>query len=166
MRFTSKLIRGGLVALAAAPVFHYAASSQEATAKNTPASRFTADNKLQFPSELPRVDLPLRRRGMNYGRSASPNGPPVFDNVFVSPSAYQEFVETGCWPDQAVFVLEIRTAVSQGSITKRGQYQSDIVGLEVEVKDTKRLGEIQTAFCAYHQFDIRNTTCEYCGCEF
>ena len=86
---------------------------------------------------------------MNYGPSANPNGPPVFDNVFVSPSAYQEFVETGCWPDQAVFALEIRNAVSQGSITKRGEYQSDIVGLEVEVKDTRRLGEIQAA-CAYH----------------
>ena len=32
----------------------------------------------------------------------------MFDNVFVNPSAYKAFLETGTWPDQTILVLEVR----------------------------------------------------------
>jgi len=59
----------------------------------------------------------------------------MFDNVFVNPEAYKKFVETGSWPDKTVLVLEVRGAEGKGSINRKGNYQSTIMGLEVHVKD-------------------------------
>jgi hypothetical protein len=74
--------------------------------------------------------------GMTYGPAAG--GEPRFDNVFVSPSAYRRFVETGRWPDGTVFVLEVRLAESKGSINQGGHYQAGVAAVEVHVKDEKR----------------------------
>ena len=60
----------------------------------------------------------------------------MFDNVFVNPAAYREFLKTGTWPDKTVMVLEGRRAEQKVSINKRGRSQSAyLVGLEVHVKD-------------------------------
>lgn len=64
---------------------------------------------------------------MAYGPSADPNGPPMFDYVFVGPAAYRQFLKTGHWPERAVFVLEIRNAVTEGSINKGGQFQNGVI---------------------------------------
>lgn len=63
---------------------------------------------------------------------ADPNGPPQFDNVFVRPSAYHDYLKTGRWPEKTMFVLEVRRALTEGSINKGGQFQGDIIGVEVE----------------------------------
>jgi hypothetical protein len=62
-------------------------------------------------------------------------GPPMFDNVFVNPRSYREFLKTGHWPDKTMFVLEVRTSESHASINKDGHFQTDIMGIEAEVKD-------------------------------
>ena len=63
----------------------------------------------------------------------------MFDNVFVNPAAWRSFLATGTWPDKTVMVLESRGARSNGSINQRGHFQdTDIMGLEVHVKDEKR----------------------------
>jgi hypothetical protein len=65
----------------------------------------------------------------------------VFSNVFVNPEGYREFQRTGTWPDKTLLVLEVRGATSKGSINKQGFYQSsDIMGLEVHVKDSRFQG--------------------------
>jgi hypothetical protein len=81
--------------------------------------------------------------GMTYGpaAAAATNRAPLFTNVFVNPAAYKSFVETGTWPDKTVFVLEVRRSSSEGSINKGGHFQSEIVAIEVEVKDTARFPE-------------------------
>ena len=62
-----------------------------------------------------------------------------FDNVFVNPGAYRSFLATGTWPDRTVLVLEVREALSKGSINQSGHFQgTDIMGLEVHVKDQSR----------------------------
>jgi hypothetical protein len=55
--------------------------------------------------------------------------------VFVSRPAYLAFLETGSWPDQTTFILEIRASHTEGSINKAGHYQGEIVGMEAEVKE-------------------------------
>ena len=74
--------------------------------------------------------------GMNY--SASAMGPELFTNVFVAPWAYWEFVATGKWPEKSIFVVEDRSAQTKGSINKTGHFQTDRVGMAVEVKDSAR----------------------------
>jgi Cytochrome P460 len=63
----------------------------------------------------------------------------MFDNVFVNPSAYRAFKETGTWPDKTIFVLEVRGAEGKGSINKAGSYQGRAtMGYEIHVRDSSR----------------------------
>ena len=63
------------------------------------------------------------------------------DNVYVSPGAYEAFLASGVWPDGALFVLEIRATESTGSIVNGGYFQTDLMSLEVHVKDTQRFAD-------------------------
>jgi len=74
---------------------------------------------------------------MTYGPAAQP-GIPSFDNVFVSREAYKSFLETGRWPDKTMFILEIRAALSKGSINQGGNFQGKVVAIEAAVKDEAR----------------------------
>jgi len=74
--------------------------------------------------------------GMNY--TPAPGGPEVFTNVFVQRWAYEEFLKSGKWPEQSMFVIDERDGESKGSINKKGHFQTDLMGLAVEVKDSAR----------------------------
>jgi len=74
--------------------------------------------------------------GMNYGTGGLP-----FGNVFVEPSAYRKFTETGKWQDKSIFALEIRQPATDGSINKGGQYQTNLLAVEFAVKDVKRFAD-------------------------
>src|SRR4051794_4748063 len=44
--------------------------------------------------------------GMTYAAGSAPaTAPQFFGNVFVNPSSYRNFLQTGRWPDHAVFIL-------------------------------------------------------------
>jgi Cytochrome P460 len=74
--------------------------------------------------------------GMNY--SPAPGGHEMFTNVFVQRWAYDQFVNSGKWPEQTMFVIDERDAASRSSINQKGHYQTDLMGLAVEVKDSGR----------------------------
>jgi hypothetical protein len=74
--------------------------------------------------------------GMNY--SPAPGSHEMFTNVFVQRWAYDEFAKSGKWPEQSMFVIDERDAASKGSINKTGHFQTDLMGLVVEVKDSGR----------------------------
>jgi hypothetical protein len=74
--------------------------------------------------------------GMNY--SPGPDSHEMFTNVFVQRWAYDEFVKSGKWPEQVMFVIDERDAASRSSINQKGHYQTDLMGLAVEVKDSAR----------------------------
>jgi hypothetical protein len=78
--------------------------------------------------------------GMNYAepQPGAPPRRPAFTNVFVNPVSYREFMKTGTWPEQTIFILEIRRAATEGSINKGGSYQADLAAVEAEVKDSSR----------------------------
>ncbi len=85
--------------------------------------------------------------GMNY--SAMAMGDDQFTNVFAPRWAYQAFLNSGKWPDKTMFVVEERKAQSKGSINKHGNFQTDLAGIGVEVKDESRFPEKW----AYFNFD-------------
>ena len=74
--------------------------------------------------------------GMNY--NAAPGSHDMFTNVFVPRWAYQEFIASGKWPEQTMWIVEERGAESKGSINQHGHYQVDLMGMAVEVKDSSR----------------------------
>jgi hypothetical protein len=92
--------------------------------------------------------------GMNY--SPEPGGHELFTNVFVQRWAYQAFLSSGRWPEQSMFVIDERDAASKGSINQKGHYQTDLMGLAVEVKDSARFLDKW----AYFVFSAEDTKAE------
>jgi hypothetical protein len=101
---------------------------------------YTKDNQLIFPSHYREWIYLSSGLGMTYGpvAEATRDRGPSFDNVFVTPAAYRSFLDTGKWPEKTMFVLEVRSSISKGSINNGGHYQSDKLAVEAEVKDTSR----------------------------
>jgi hypothetical protein len=92
--------------------------------------------------------------GMNY--SPEPGSHEMFTNVFVPRWAYQEFMGSGKWPDQSMFIVEEREAQSKGSINKLGHFQTEWMGMAVEVKDSSRFPDTW----AYFAFAVDDKTSE------
>jgi hypothetical protein len=129
---TDRLI--ALVALygcGVAPVSHPTPSVTAAT--------FDASGDLQPPTDYRHWTFLTSGLGMTYGPLAAPPGaPPSFDSVFVDPRSYDQFVATGAWRDGAIFVVEVRSSEHTGSIVHGGNFQTDLTGIEVAVKDASR----------------------------
>jgi hypothetical protein len=115
-------------------------SSIQAQAPPSDAPRFGADNELARPENYREWIYLSSGIGMSYNAAANSAGPanPPFDNVFVTPSAYRTFVQTGTWPEGTMFVLELRGSGSEASINRQGRFQQQVLGVEVEVKDSSR----------------------------
>jgi hypothetical protein len=90
--------------------------------------------------------------GMNY--SPGPGSHEMFTNVFVQRWAYSEFLNSGKWPEQSMFVIDERDAASRSSINQKGHYQTDLMGLAIEVKDSARNADKW----AYYGFDADGKT--------
>jgi hypothetical protein len=87
--------------------------------------------------------------GLRLSDRASCGEGATFTNVFVTPSAYHQFLATGNWPDKTVFVEEKRSSSNKGSLNKAAQFQTELMGISVKVKDATRFPEKW----AYFSFD-------------
>jgi hypothetical protein len=103
------------------------------------APQFTPEGKLVRPMGYRKWVFVSSGYGMSY--SQSPSGTQMFTNVFVTPTAYDYFAANGKWPDKTMFVLEMYGSTSRGSINKHGSYQTELSGLDVEVKDESRFAD-------------------------
>lgn len=76
--------------------------------------------------------------GLTYESETAPStAPPTFTNVFVNPSSFRAFVQTGTWPNGSVFVLEFRRSQTEAEPNRGGRFQGALVGLEADVKDAR-----------------------------
>lgn len=99
---------------------------------------YTGDGRLMFPEQYREWVYLTSGFDMSYSPAVN-GGHHLFDNLFVNPKAYSAFMSAGTWPDHTVLVLELRRASAKDSINKQGDYQgSDVVGVEVHVKDNAR----------------------------
>jgi hypothetical protein len=104
------------------------------------APAYTAEGDLKFPERYREWVFLTSGIDMSYTTTDDATRS-VFDNVFVNPSAYRSFLDTGTWPEKTVLVLENRGAEKDISINKRGHTQSaSVTGLEVHVKDKEQGG--------------------------
>jgi hypothetical protein len=129
---TILLLTGVLVALAG---FRQALYSQTSTAPAAP--EYTSDGDFKLPQDYRQWVYLTTGFDMSYNPAMS-MGHHMFDNVFVNPASYKAFVETGTWPDKTTLVLEVRGAEGKGSINQKGNFQSELMGTEVHVKDEAR----------------------------
>ncbi len=136
-RFSSahRLLAAGVVAWVSA----LSLSAQQSTA---PAINYTATGELIKPADFREWVFLSAGLGMTYNpppaTPAASARPPSFTNVYVNPGSYRKFMQTGAWPDQTIFILEIRGSASEGSINLGGSYQTELRAVEAEVKDSSR----------------------------
>ncbi|MEA2719339.1 MAG: hypothetical protein QOJ39_1203 [Candidatus Eremiobacteraeota bacterium] len=84
--------------------------------------------------------------------AASATPAPAFQNVFVSPAAFESFQKTGLYPDKTVFVLEVRASVARtSSFLSSGLYQGDVVALRMEMRDDARYPKTKWAWFTFQQ---------------
>ena len=121
---------------------------QSPTAASDSSPQFTRDNKLVLPKDYREWIFLASGLGMTYGTPEAARQQ-NFDNVFVYPAAYREFVRTGRWPDHTIFVLEVRAAAEKGSINTAGHYQTGVVAIEAEVKDRTRFPDGEWGYFAF-----------------
>ena len=130
---------GAICLLTAAVAFSTASPPAPSVAAAAPASApaYAANGDMLPPTNY--REWIYLSSGIDMSYSPNPAGMTMFDNVFVNPEAYRNFVATGTWPDKTVLVLEVREAKSKGSINQSGHYQgTDVMGIEVHVKDVAR----------------------------
>lgn len=137
-----RLIPASLMVVALAATVILAASPDP-----TPGQpQYSGDNQLLRPADYREWIFLSSGLGMSYSAQADHQ---MFTNVLVPQWAYQEFLKSGKWPDKTMFVVEERGATSKGSINKAGHYQTDLMGIGVEVKDETHFAEKW----AYFNFD-------------
>jgi hypothetical protein len=131
-------VRRHVLWITACALLALSATAQTPSAADSP--RFGADNELARPENYREWIYLSSGIGMSYNapaNAASPANPP-FDNVFVTPTAYRSFLQTGTWPEGTMFVLELRASAGEGSINRQGRFQQQVLAIEVEVKDSSR----------------------------
>lgn len=79
---------------------------------------------------------------MTYGTRAANAQPDhhMFSNVFVNPASYRAFARSGRWPDQTIFILEVRHTGTNRRPNQAGLFQAEAVGLEAHVIDASKGG--------------------------
>ncbi len=120
-------------------------AAKPATAAGTSMSdqpEYTADGRLLFPANYREWIYLSSGLDMSYSPRFNSGGHSMFDNVFVNPTAYKAFLETGTWPDKTMLVLEVRGAGSNASINKSGHFQTtEMMGTEVHLRDQRLPGK-------------------------
>ena len=113
-------------------------------ASGTP--QYTKDGELLRPADY--RDWVFLSSG--FGMSYSPSGHAMFTNVFVPRPAYEQFLNTGKWPEKTMFVVEERDSSDKGSIVKAGHFQTeDLMGIGVEVKDSAQFPADKWAYFGF-----------------
>jgi hypothetical protein len=114
-------------------------ASPAAQALTADGPTFAATGELVRPADYREWMFLTSGLGMTYGPAQpASDRPPLFDNVFVNPRSYREFMRTGRWPDKTMFILEIRRAETNVSINNGGRTQGEVAFIEAAVKDVQR----------------------------
>lgn len=109
---------------------------------------YTADGQITLPRDYREWVFLSSGLGMTY-QSVPGRKDPAFTNVFVNPAAYRSFLASGKWPDKTMLILEVRSSASKGSINQGGSYQTGVLAIEAEVKDTAKFPGNGWAFFAF-----------------
>jgi hypothetical protein len=110
-----------------------------------PAPTYAADGKMIQPKDYRTWVYLTTGFDMAYAEGAA-NQTHSFDNVFVNRQAYDGFLKTGVWPDKTVMVLEVRGTGGENPLNKKGEFQGEVRGMEVHVKDASKGGWAFYAF--------------------
>ena len=107
------------------------------SAQQSDGPKYASGNSLVRPDNYREWVFLSSSLGLNYPPPGAPAGPQRFDNVFVNPSSYRSFMQTGKWPDKTIWVLEFRNTGHESVPDRNGIFQTDLQGIEANVKDSR-----------------------------
>lgn len=112
--------------------------------------RFTDANELIRPEgyrEWIYVGTPLTPNDLN-----PPEAPfPEFHSVYIDPSSYEHYRDTGEFPDGTVLVKELASVGSTRAVSGAGYFMGEFIGLEATVKSAERFPD-EPGHWAYFSF--------------
>jgi hypothetical protein len=132
-----RVLMGVLAAALGIGIARSLAVEAQETAGAGDGPRYVNETDLARPDDYREWTFLSSSLDMTYDAPGARSGPSRFQNVFVNRSSYRAFLENGRWPDETIFVLEIRESSREGAINAAGQFQADLVALEAEVKDDR-----------------------------
>ena len=111
-------------------------------------AQFTSSGEVVRPDDWRSwmfVGTPLTPNALNGGEAPFPE----FHNVYIEPTAFDAYKETGVFPDGTQLAKELVLVLSEGAsedgstmqVSGRGYFQGEFQGLELAVKDTRRFAD-------------------------
>jgi hypothetical protein len=138
-----RLVRIGVVAacLAAAAAGTLAmAQSETATSQASRVMpRYDANRNLLLPDDYRRWVLAGTSLGLSYSEGAG--GMQMFNTTLIEPSAYRHFAESGEFREGTMLALVLQGVGTNAMPARRGQFATDVHGVEMAVKDSTRVPE-------------------------
>lgn len=145
----------GVSMLATAGLWTLIAHAQDNTIVK---ASFNSDGSVNQPVEWRKwvfVGAPLTPNALNDGNAPFPE----FHNVYVEPSAFQAYEETGKWPEGTQIAKELTSIFDNNNdevgasmeVSGRGFQQGEFQGLELAVKDSERFKDMPGGW-AYFSF--------------
>jgi hypothetical protein len=126
-----------IFAAALAASWVYALSAQTSAPAGDGPQYVAGTDKLLRPANYREWIFLGSSLGLNYPAPGQAPGPAAFNNVFVNPSSYRAFMQTGKWPDKTIWVLEFRSVGKEAVANRQGQFQTSLNGYEANVKDSR-----------------------------
>jgi hypothetical protein len=117
--------------------------------------RYTSGGRLVRPIGVERWVLVGASLGQGY-TDATGAGPGMFHRVYLEPSAYDHFLETGGFRDGTMLALAIRHPERRVPPSRTGWTEGDLAALELAVKDPSRFD----GGWAYFDFGARRTSAD------
>ena len=123
-------------------------AEQAADAEGVVRASFNEDGSVNQPEnwrEWVYIGTPLTPNALNGGAASFPE----FHNVYIEPSAFAVFSETGEFPEGTQIAKELTLVRENGNaedgstmeVSGRGYFQGEYAGLELTVKDNERYSD-------------------------
>lgn len=105
--------------------------------------QYTAEGELVRPIDYHRWVFVGASLGMSYEEPSKDKaeGPGIFGNVYLEPTAYEQYLKTGTFPEKTMLALAVHKPAQDVSINKRGHFEGEQIALEIALKDHEQFEE-------------------------
>jgi hypothetical protein len=121
-----------------------------AASEKTKVAKFDKDGNLIRPEGYRMwvyVGAPVTPNDLNKGKAPFPE----FHSVYIDPQSFAVYKKTGKFPDGTVMIKELISVGATKAASGNGYFMGNFIGLEAEVKDSKRFPK-EPGYWAYFSF--------------
>lgn len=125
-------------------------TTETSSSRDDAPYRLTPEGELVRPTDYRRwvyVGTPVTPNDMNNGKAAFPE----HHNVYIHPSSYDHYLETGVWKEGTILVKELVSVGTKSAVSGNGYFQGEFIGLEATIKSERDFGD-EPGSWAYFSF--------------